>query len=57
MSGGLGAGRWKPPIAVLYAIPEGAPLHGVGGLVQANIVALRSTWQVVVARRLLRAAG
>jgi hypothetical protein len=44
------------PVAVVHAIPGGAPLHAAGGLVQASIVALRFTWQVVIARHLLRAA-
>ncbi len=44
------------PVAVVYTIPPGAPLHAAGGLVQASIFTLRFTWQVVIARHLLRAA-
>lgn len=42
------------PVVLVLTIPEDAPLHAVGGLVQAAVVTVRFTWQIVLARRLLR---
>jgi hypothetical protein len=44
------------PVVAVLAIPDGAPLHGYGGLLQLAILAVRFPWQIAVARRMLRIA-
>lgn len=44
------------PVVAILAIPDGAPLHGYGGVLQLAILALRFPWQIAVASRMLRTA-